>query len=40
MQYLNKGMSFDVDILHADTHWILLQVDNIIYNMFDQECQN
>ena len=39
LQYLKKELSCEVDVLHADKHESLLQVDDIIiFDRFDQTC--
>ena len=38
LQYLRKELSFEVDVLHADKHGILLQVDSSIFEGFGQAC--
>ena len=40
LQYLNKKLNCVVDVLHANKHGILLQVDNIFFKEFGQECPN
>ena len=38
LQYLKKKLSYEVDLLHADKHESLLQVDSIIFDGFGQAC--
>ena len=38
LQYLKKELNYEVDVLHADKHESLLQVDIIIFDGFDQAC--
>ena len=40
MQCLKKVLRYEVDILHADKHESLLQVDNIIFEWFGQAYPN
>ena len=37
-QYLKNELSYEADVLHADRHESLLQVDNIIFDGFGQGC--
>ena len=34
LQYLKKELSYEVNVLNADKHKSLLQVDNIIFDGF------
>ena len=40
LQYLKKELSYEVDVLHADKHESLLQVDSIIFDGFGQAYPN
>ena len=40
LQYLKKELSYEVDVLLADKHESLLQVDSIIFDEFGQDAQN
>ena len=40
VQYLKKELSYEVDVLNADTHENLSQVDIIIFDGFGQACPN
>ena len=40
MQYFWKELSCEVDVLHADTHENVIQVDNIIFDGFSLACPN
>ena len=40
LQYFKKELSFEVDVLHADKHENLLQVDSTIFDGFGQACPN
>ena len=40
LQYFKKGLSYGVDVLYADKHESLLQVDSIIFDGFGQACPN
>ena len=40
LKYLKKGLSYEVDILHADKHGSLIQVDSIIFDGLDLACPN
>ena len=39
LQYLKKELSYEVNVLHADKHESLLQVDSLIFYGFGQVCQ-
>ena len=39
-QYLRKELSYEVDVLYADKHESLVQVDSTIFNWFAQACPN
>ena len=38
LQYLKKELSYEVDVVHANKHESLLQVDSIIFDGFGQAC--
>ena len=38
LQYLENRLSYEVDVLHADKHESLLQVDSITFNGFGPAC--
>ena len=38
MEYLKNELSNEADVLHADRHESVLQVDNIIFDGFGQGC--
>ena len=38
LQYLKKELSYEVDVLQADKHERLLQIDSIIFDGFGQAC--
>ena len=38
LQYLKKELNYEVDVLHADKHEGILQVDSIIFDGFGQAC--
>ena len=40
LHYLKEELSYEVDALHADKHESFLQVDSMIFDGFDQACQN
>ena len=40
LQYLQKELSYEVHVLHADEHEGLLQVNSIVFDGFGQACLN
>ena len=40
LQYLKKEFSYEADVLHADKHESLLQVDSIIFDGCGLECSS
>ena len=40
LQYLKKELGSEVDVLHADKHQSLLQVDTNFFDVVSQACPN
>ena len=40
LQYLKKELSYEVDVVHANKHENLLQIDSIIFDGFGQGFPN
>ena len=39
LQYFKRELSYEVYVLHADKHEILLQINSVIFDGFGQACQ-